>query len=86
MSTATHTDNFGAPLEAGMKVAYFRGGRYDSLNLGTIKSFTPKMVRVEVLSSSRSGSFGNKTGETVLVGTDRIVAPGSLLPVTEAGN
>lgn len=78
MSTATHTDNFGSPLAVGMKVAYFRGGRYDSLNRGIIKSFTPKMVRIEVLDSSRAGSFGNKTGETVLVHSGRTVAPGSL--------
>lgn len=77
MSDTTHTDNFGAPLAVGMKVAYFRGGRYDSLNLGIIQSFTPQKVRVEVLTSSRS-SYGDKTGETVIVETGRIVAPGSL--------
>ena len=84
MSTATHTDNFGAPLAIGMKIDYFRGGRYDSLNLGIIESFTPKMIRVEVLSSSRAGSFGNKTGEMVLVHAGRIVAPGSLAPTVSS--
>lgn len=65
----SHRDLNGVEIKAGCKVAYFQGGRYDSVNIGEVLEVRTK-VKILVVKSSRQ-ALGAR-GET-WVHSDRIV-------------
>lgn len=64
-----HRDLAGKVISVGSRVAYFSGGRYDSINIAEVVEIR-KRVKVKILRSSRGGwNDGNETWTEI----DRLV-------------
>lgn len=59
----------GTSIEVGCDVAYFRGGRYDSVNIAKVVAIKKK-IKVEI---SRSSRGLDEPFETTWVDRDRVV-------------
>lgn len=64
-----HRDISGAEISVGARVAYFAGGRYDSVNIGEVVEIRKK-VKVRIEKSSRTSL---SPGSHVWADSDRIV-------------